>query len=149
VGSGQSSAWGDCVLDRFGGCCTPPALLDAKAECCENGAVDECGVCGGQGSTCSLVANVTVGLSAGMSDGSSSRGLDRMLTAFKQSMNRLFKDHQLDAFEQLEVEHVVDRHSVLNATRLQSLMFVIHPVEGANKTRAQPHPTTNTLLPSL
>eukprot|EP00873_Tetraselmis_striata_P034558 jgi/Tetstr1/454822/TSEL_041702.t1 len=116
-----------CQLDRFGGCCVRPSQLDAKAECCSV-AVDECGVCGGQGSTCALAANVTVGLSAELA-GAGGRGVDRLLTLLKQSVSRLFHDYALDALEQIEVEHVVDRRRALHGAALWTMTLVIWPLQ--------------------
>lgn len=42
-----------CPLDVNGTCCPSPATLDAERACCRDMfGVDECGVCGGRGSSC-------------------------------------------------------------------------------------------------
>lgn len=46
---------------RDGSCCPKPGSLDANFDCC-GGAVDECGVCWGEGSTCLVVLPVTLRL---------------------------------------------------------------------------------------
>lgn len=45
--------------DKHGGCCDAPHALDAMFDCCHL-AVDECGVCGGEGSSCAISAVVTL-----------------------------------------------------------------------------------------
>jgi hypothetical protein len=45
--------------DKHGECCASPHALDASFECCRL-AVDECGVCGGDASTCAVSAVVRI-----------------------------------------------------------------------------------------
>lgn len=47
--------------DRFGGCCPKPWEMDASRVCCF-AKVDECGVCGGDSSTCSSAFNARFAL---------------------------------------------------------------------------------------
>eukprot|EP00873_Tetraselmis_striata_P025923 jgi/Tetstr1/446187/TSEL_003588.t1 len=83
-------------MDRYGDCC--PTTLDAKLECCSSGAVDECGVCGGDGSTCALSALVRVSTPArpGLDDPSSD-AFQAMLADFKEGMASLFTAFNIDA----------------------------------------------------
>lgn len=39
-------------VDTAGACCA--TLLDADGQCCASGAVDECGVCNGMGTSCAI-----------------------------------------------------------------------------------------------
>lgn len=56
-----------CYLQ--GACCA--SILDAAGVCCPSGAVDECGVCEGNGGTCGLHLRLLVGLPANASSAGS------------------------------------------------------------------------------
>ena len=94
-----SASAGGCALDRFSlngspNCCFSPFQLDARYECCKDPAgVDECGVCGGTGQTCSLQFSTRISVPAD-SDFSdvTSKAYNTLLQKYQQGIALLFSE---------------------------------------------------------
>jgi len=136
---------GECEqIDRYGDCCATG--LDAKMECCSAGAVDECGVCGGDSSTCALSAVVRVSTPArpGLEDPSSA-AFQAMLADFKEVVATLFTAFNIDSTD-VEVAAVAGASSA-NGEMTMDIPFRMYP-SAANGVTVPTVPRATSILTS-
>ena len=92
------------AIDRFGECCYSPAELDAKRDCCWDG-VDDCGVCGGTGSTCGTQATVRLQVPPNRRiEDKTSPAFTALLTDMRVAVTQLFDSHNLDPIINVDID---------------------------------------------
>ena len=118
-------------IDRFGECCYSPAELDAKRDCCWDG-VDECGVCGGTGSTCGTQATVRLQVPPNRRiEDKTSPAFTALLTDMRVAVTQLFDSHNLDPIVNVDIDtSEVQARSTTDDSLEIDMPFTIFPEPG-------------------